>query len=84
MPLTRTLAHLKQEISEKKGAEARQWAGGRASRNKYKMPSRQKLNETVAGSSTRLALGFYLLKTGRCLTGQHLSWTKSRPTAQCR
>ena len=29
-------------------------------------------------------MGFYLLKTGRCLTGQHLSWTKSRPTAQCR
>jgi len=39
MPLTRSLAHLKQEISEKKGAEARQWTGGRASRNKYKMPS---------------------------------------------
>jgi len=28
MPLPRSLAHLKQEISEKKWAEARQWAGG--------------------------------------------------------
>ena len=54
MPLHRSLARLKREISEKKWAEARQWAGGRASRKKYKMPSRQKPDGTVAGSSKRL------------------------------
>jgi len=51
MPLPRSLAHLKREISEKKWAEARQWAGGRTSRKKYSMPSRQKQDGTVAGSS---------------------------------
>ena len=41
MLLPRSLAHLKREILEK-GAEARQWAVFRASRKKYKMPSKQK------------------------------------------
>jgi len=36
---SRSLAHLKQEISKKKWAEARQWAGGQTSK-KYRMPSR--------------------------------------------
>jgi len=57
MPLPRSLAHLKREISEK-WAEARQWAGGRAS-GSYRMPSRQKPDGTVAGSSKRLASRFY-------------------------
>jgi hypothetical protein len=37
----------------------------------------------VAGSSKGLASRFYQLKTGHCLTGQYLNWTKSRPTPQC-
>jgi len=35
MPLPRSLARLKQEITEKKWAEARQWAGGRTSSKNY-------------------------------------------------
>ena len=34
MPLPRSLANLKREISEKKWGEARQWAGGRISQKK--------------------------------------------------
>ena len=34
MPLPRSLANLKREISEKKWAEVRQWAGGRTSKTK--------------------------------------------------
>ena len=33
----RSLANIRQEISEKKWVEAREWAGGRTSRKKYKM-----------------------------------------------
>jgi len=93
MPLPRSPAHLKQEISEKKWAEARRWAGGRGSRKKYKMPSRQKPDGTVAGSSKRredwamdhrsIASRPCQLKTGHCLTGQHLHRAKSRPTTRC-
>jgi hypothetical protein len=79
MPLPRSLAHLKREISEKKWAEARQWAGGRITSKKYKMPCKQRTDKTVAGSSKRHASRFYQLKTGHCLTGQYLNWTKSRP-----
>jgi len=50
MPLPRSLAHLKQEISEKK------WAGGRTSRKKYKMPMSQRPDGTVAGSTKRACL----------------------------
>jgi hypothetical protein len=81
--LPRSLAHLKREISEKKWAEARQWAGSRINKMKYKMPARQKPDGVVAGSSKRHASRFYQLKTGHCLTGQHLCRTKSRPTPQC-
>jgi len=42
MPLPRSFANLKQEISEKKWAEARQWAGGWTSKSKYRMSKRQK------------------------------------------
>jgi hypothetical protein len=82
-PLPWSLAHLKLEISEKKWAEARQWAGSRMTKAKYKMPASQKPDGVVAGSSKRLASRFYQLKTGHCLTGQHLNWTKRRPTPQC-
>jgi hypothetical protein len=81
--LPRSLAHLKREISEKKWTEARQWAGSRVNKAKYKMPARQKPDGVVAGSSKRLASRFYQLKTGHCLTGQHLHRMKSRPTPQC-
>jgi len=42
MPLPRSLANLKRETSEKKWAEARQWAGGRTCRTKYRMPKSQR------------------------------------------
>ena len=73
LPLPRSLANLKREISEKKWAEARQWAGCRTSKAKHRMPKRQKPDGTVAGSTKRLASRFYQLKTGHCLTGQYLN-----------
>jgi len=83
MPLPRSLVSLKREISEKKWAEARQWAGGRTSKKKYRMPDGQKPDGAVANSTKRLASRFYQLKTGHCLTGQYLNWTKRRLTPQC-
>ena len=83
MPLPRSLANIKREISEKKWAETRWWAGGRTSKKKYKMPKSQRPNGTVAGSTKGLASRFYQLKTGHCRTGQYLRWAKARPTAQC-
>jgi len=83
MLLPWSLAHIKREISEKKWAEARQWAGGWTSRKRYRMPSRKEPEITVAGSSKRLTSRFYQLNTGHCLTGQYLQWTKNRSTAQC-
>ena len=63
--------------------EARQWAGDRTSKKKYRLPVSQWPNGTVAGSTKRLASWFYQLKTGHCLTGQYLNWTKSCPIPQC-
>jgi len=34
-------------------------------------------DSTVAGSSKRFASRFYQIKTGHCLTGQYLNWTKN-------
>jgi len=82
-PLPRSLANLKREISEKKWVEARQWAGGRTSKTKDRMPKCQKPAGAVAGSSKRLASRYYQIKTGHCLTGQYLNWTKNRSTPQC-
>jgi hypothetical protein len=79
MPLPRSLAHLKREISEKKWGEARLWAGRRIKAEKYRMPRE---DETVAGSSKRTASRFYQLKTGQGLTDQYLKWTKNQPTAK--
>jgi len=61
VPLPRSLANLKQEISEKKWAEARQWAGGRTSKTKYRMPESQRPDGTVAGLD-------HELKDRTCLT----------------
>jgi hypothetical protein len=77
MPLPRSLAHVKREISEKKWAEARRWAGGRVSTKKYRLPRGQRPDKTVASSSKRLASRFYQLKTGHCLTSQYLEWTRN-------
>ena len=82
-PIPRSLANLKRDISEKKWAEARQWAGGRTSKKKYHMPKSQRPDGAVAGSTKRLDSRFYQLKTGHCLTGQYLNWTTSQPTPQC-
>jgi len=82
-PIPRSLASLNREILEKKWAEARQWAGGRTSKKKYRLPVSQRPNGTVAGSTKRLASRFYQLKTGHHLTRQYLNWTKSRPITQC-
>jgi len=54
-PLPRSLANLKREISDKKWAEARRWAGGRTSKTKFHMPESQKPDGAVAGSTKRLA-----------------------------
>jgi ribonuclease HI len=83
IPLPRSLANIKREIAEKKWAEARQWVAGRTSRKKYKMSNSQRPDDTVAGSTKRLAARFYQLKTGHALTGVYLHWTKARPTPQC-
>jgi len=70
-PLPRSLANLKREISEKKWAEARQWAGGRTSKAKYRMPKSQKPDGVVSGSTKRLASRYYQLKTGHARTGPY-------------
>jgi len=59
MPLPNSLAHLKREISEEKWAETQQWAGGRTSRKKYRMPKSQRSVGVMAGSYKRLASRFY-------------------------
>ena len=83
LPLPRSLANIRREISEKKWVEARQWAGGRTSKKKYRLPKSQRPDSIVARSTKRLASQFYQLRTGHCLTGQYLNWTKRHPTPQC-
>jgi hypothetical protein len=84
MPLPRSLAHLKREISEKKWNEARRWAGSRASAKKYKMPREQRAEQDSGREHQEARLeALYQLKTGHCLAGQYLDWTKNRATAQC-
>ena len=48
IPLPRSLANIKREISEKKWQEARRWTGGWTSKQKYKMTSSHKSDSTVA------------------------------------
>jgi hypothetical protein len=54
----------KREISEKKWAEARQWAGSWITKAKYMTPASQKPDGVVAGSAKMLASRFYQPKTG--------------------
>jgi len=79
----RSLANIRREISEKKWMEVRQWAGGRTSKQIYRMPRTQRPDGAVAGSAKRLAARFYQLKMGHALTCEYLHRTKNRPTAQC-
>ena len=72
MPLQRSLDIIKWEISEKMSAEARQWAGCRTSKTKYRMPNSQRPDEAAAGSTKRLASRYYQLKTGHARIGQYL------------
>jgi hypothetical protein len=72
MPLPRSLANIKREISEKKWAEARRWAVGWITTKKYRMPGEQQPNRAVAECTKRLAGRFHQLKTENCLTG-HIS-----------
>ena len=81
--LLRSLVHLKREISEKKWAEAHEWAGGRTSKTKYRMPKSQRPDGTVAGSNKRLTSWFYQVKTIHFLSGKYLHWTENRPIPQC-
>jgi len=83
MPLPRSLANIRREISEKKWTEVRRWAGGRTSKQKYRLPETHKPDTTVAGSTKRLASRYYQLKAGHCRTGQYLHWAKKRPDPQC-
>jgi hypothetical protein len=63
------------------------WAESRVAGEKYQHcrqgKSRQKPDPAPAKTNKRLAAWFYQLKTGHCLTGQCLKWTKNRPTAKC-
>ena len=40
-------------------------------------------NNTLSPLPKRLASRFYQVKTGHCLSGKYLHWTKNRPTLQC-
>jgi len=71
------------ETPEKKWVEVHQHPGGQTSKTKYRMPKSQKQDGTVAGGTKRQASRFYQIKTGHCLTGQYLNWTKNRATPQC-
>ena len=82
-PLPRSLASLKREISEKKWAEAHQWARGRISKTKYCMLKSQKPNSVVADSTKRLARRYNQLKRGHARTGQYLHWANVHPEAPC-
>jgi hypothetical protein len=83
MPLPRSLAHLKREISARKWTEARSWAADRITGRKYRLPCKQRLDGVAVGSGKRIASRFYQLKTGHALTGQYLQWTKNRLMANC-
>jgi len=76
MPLPRSLAHLKREISEKKWPEAKAWADSRITRKKYQYYRQQekprKPDPVPAKSNKRLTVRLYQLKTGHYLAGEYL------------
>ena len=69
--------------SRTRSGQKRGEAGGRTSKQKYKMPGSHKPDGTVAESTKRLDSRFYQLKAGHCRTGQYLHWAKKRPDPQC-
>ena len=73
VPLARSLAHLKREISEKKWQEAKAWADLRATGKKcqyYRRGKvRQKPDPAPTKSNKRLAARFYQSKTSHFLAG---------------
>jgi len=79
MPLPRSLANLKREILEKKWVPARQWAGGRTSKSKYRMPTSRKPDDAVAGSTKRLAPRPQRLKTGHRLSSSTSTGRRTGP-----
>jgi len=83
MPLPRSLAPLWREISGEGWVGARRWTGGRTSEAGCGMPGCRRPDGTVAGSTERPTSQIYQMKTGHCLSGQCLHWTKNRPTPQC-
>jgi len=70
--LPRPLANVKGGITEKKWVEARQRAGSRTSKTKYRMTKSQRPDGVVAGSTKRLASRYYQLKTGHARSGPNL------------
>jgi len=83
MPLTRSLADTRREITEKKWEEAKAWAEDRIAAKKYRMPRNQRSNGIVAGCPKRLTRRYHQLRTGHCITGQYLQWTRNCDTAEC-
>jgi len=83
MPLPRSLANISREITAKKWEEAWRWSRSRVKAKKYRMPNTMHQNKMVARGSKRLAGRFHQLKTGHCLTGQYLKWTRNSKTAEC-
>ena len=70
MPLSRSLAYLKRETSEKKRAEARQgWRPG-LQEEIQDTQQEEAAGRRVTGSSKSLASRFYQ-KTDHCLTGRY-------------
>ena len=83
MPLPRSLANLKWEISDKKWEEVCMWSKKRVRGRKYLMPKTMHQNKLVARSPKRLAGRYHQLRTGHWRTGQYLKWTKNSNTAEC-
>jgi hypothetical protein len=82
MPLPRSLAHLKREISEKKWVEARSWAGRRVSSKKYRLPREQRPDKVVVGQLQEACLKV-LPAEARALPHEYLGWMGNQPTAKC-
>jgi len=79
MPLPRSLAHMKREVTEEEWAEARRWAGGWTSEKKHAMPKSQRPDGTVAGSTKRLASRFYRLGQVTAFPGSASSGRRTAP-----
>jgi len=76
--LTRSLAHLKREISERNGWKPRSGRIHRPLRRNTGTVGRGRArNRTKTGG--RLAARFYQLKTSHCLTGQYLNGLRTDP-----